>query len=139
MRMCYAVDIRPCGMDCVMNCIGLNKISYAFLEGHENRPAALRSRIGPPSTTFPSLSTSIRSSAVKFDQAFPKGLTQKLVCSTGSCWMIMLSSTALLLHTQIHLEEHTLRVTCPLTPSSNPYLANIRNARARRFFLYSRS
>jgi hypothetical protein len=48
-------------------------------------PAVLSKRTGPPSTTFPSLFTRIRSEALRSGQATPKGFTQKDVGSTGSC------------------------------------------------------
>ena len=46
----------------------------------------LSKRTGPPSTTFPSLLTRIRSEALSSGQATPNGFTQKEVGSTGSCF-----------------------------------------------------
>lgn len=47
-------------------------------------PAVLRRRHRPPSTTFPSALTRIKSDALRRGHATPNGFTQKLVGSTGS-------------------------------------------------------
>jgi hypothetical protein len=54
------------------------------VERERNVPAVLSNRQGPPSTTFPSVLTRIKSEALRSGHATPNGLTQKLVGSTGS-------------------------------------------------------
>jgi hypothetical protein len=79
-------------VDCVVDHVCFVYVSK-WLDGEgggEGVPAVLRRRMGPPSTTFPSAFTRIKSEAFSSGQATPKGFTQKEVGSTGS-WGLVVS------------------------------------------------
>lgn len=130
-----AVGVWPCRVHFVVDSIRCSLFQIVRTSDSllQSLPAALTNRFGPPSTTLPSLFTRIRSSTVMLAHALPKGLSQKLVGSSGSCELGQLGYCM-----AAKVFNHTLTVMCPATPSSNPNLAKIRNARTWRHFKYAR-
>lgn len=95
----YAVYVWAGGVHGVVNHVCFDMVSYGFWDEDEdgrgegrvgNIPAVFSSLQGPPSTTWPSALTRIRSEALRRGQATPKGFTQKEVGSTGS-WKLLLA------------------------------------------------